>query len=206
MPSGSRLLDIGTDHALLPIYLLQQGRISTAIAGDRSRLPLQQAQKRKNQSNISDDQLQLIHSNGFQQLVVQRGDVAVLAGMGGRMMQEILSSPKVRNLSALILQPNRNVFELRSFLQHNNWLITNEKMILENDQFYPTLFVEEGTRVLSLREAYFGPVFLMNRPPEWIQWIQKQHAILQTIQERTGERMPIEKRKHWLWTKEILNC
>ena len=34
VPAGSRLADVGTDHGYLPVYLLQQGRISRAIASD----------------------------------------------------------------------------------------------------------------------------------------------------------------------------
>ena len=34
VPAGSRLADVGTDHGYVPVYLLQKGRIHTAIASD----------------------------------------------------------------------------------------------------------------------------------------------------------------------------
>ena len=38
VPAGARLLDVGSDHAYLPIALLQEGRIEAAIAGMGGRL------------------------------------------------------------------------------------------------------------------------------------------------------------------------
>ena len=34
VPRGAKILDVGSDHAYLPIYLMQQRRIVSAIAGE----------------------------------------------------------------------------------------------------------------------------------------------------------------------------
>ncbi len=34
VPAGARLIDVGTDHAMLPVYLAQTGRIAHAFASD----------------------------------------------------------------------------------------------------------------------------------------------------------------------------
>ena len=42
---GNRLADVGTDHGYVPIYLLEKGRIPSAIAMDINRGPLGRAKE-----------------------------------------------------------------------------------------------------------------------------------------------------------------
>ena len=45
VPQGARLADIGTDHGYLPVWLMQQGRIASAIAADIGPEPLAHARR-----------------------------------------------------------------------------------------------------------------------------------------------------------------
>ena len=43
VPQGARLADVGTDHGYLPVWLLQHGRIESAIAYDINAMQLENA-------------------------------------------------------------------------------------------------------------------------------------------------------------------
>ena len=45
VPKGKKIVDVGTDHAYLPVLLAQEGKISSAIAGDIAAGPCEAAQK-----------------------------------------------------------------------------------------------------------------------------------------------------------------
>ena len=87
VPVGRALADVGTDHALLPLWLLRRGRIPSAIATDIHKAPLERT--RASLGDVSG--LRLILCDGLDG--VEAGEVAtvVIAGLGGDNMADILS-------------------------------------------------------------------------------------------------------------------
>ena len=84
VPDGAKLLDVGSDHAYLPIYLVQQGRIEKALAGEVVEGPFQSAQKNVAEQGLT-EQIEVRLANGLAAFEVEdRIDTIVIAGMGGR--------------------------------------------------------------------------------------------------------------------------
>ena len=54
VPDGAKLLDVGSDHAYLPIYLIQEGRIEKALAGEVVEGPFQSAQKNVTEHGLTE--------------------------------------------------------------------------------------------------------------------------------------------------------
>ena len=52
VPEGARLADVGTDHGYVPIWLLTQGRISSAIAMDVNKGPLLRARENRDKYGL----------------------------------------------------------------------------------------------------------------------------------------------------------
>ena len=205
VPFGARLVDIGTDHAQLPIHLLLTQQIACAIAGDKARKPLNGAQLNKEKYRLTDQQLTLFHSDGMKNIPLCSSDVITMSGMGGKTMIEVLSSPKVDPSHRLILQPNRDVAYLRAFLSERRWKISDEKMIEENGQFYPTLLVAAGRQALSAEQAYLGPVLTRDRPVAWLRWLAKENLRFERISSASKGQMIAEKQRQWSWVKKQLS-
>ena len=142
---GNRLVDVGCDHGYLPVYLIQQKKIPSAIAMDVRKGPLSRAQEHIRQFGL-EEYIQTRLSDGLAALKAGEGDTLVIAGMGGPLMERILTDSKsVRDsFSELILQPQSDIPHFRRFIQSEGWEIVEEKMVEEDGKFYPMMRVVLG--------------------------------------------------------------
>lgn len=157
VPDGAALADVGTDHGYLPIYLLQTGRIRSAVAADIGKGPLQSAALNAEKYGV---ELHTILSDGFEKIEPGSFDTAVLAGMGGELMMRILSKAEFLKSSdiRLILQPMTSIHDLRRFLIENGFTLEQEKAVEEDGKIYTVLCVSYSGigRECGALEAYMG--------------------------------------------------
>ncbi|MCK9198569.1 MAG: class I SAM-dependent methyltransferase, partial [Bacilli bacterium] len=121
------LLDVGTDHALLPIYLLQEGIISNAIAVDICAGPLEQAKRNAQKYNLL-SRIDFIISNGLSN-VNRDFDYITIAGLGTNTIVEILENAKNKlNVNCkIVVQSNNSCYLVRKWCVSNGWHVVNEK-------------------------------------------------------------------------------
>ena len=122
VPAGAHLADIGTDHGYLPVWLMQQGRITSAIAADIGPEPLAHARRTAAEYGAA---LDLRLCDGLRGIAPHEADTLVMAGMGGETIIQILTdSPWPRTSGCtLLLQPQTKVELLRGWLRENGYLI-----------------------------------------------------------------------------------
>ncbi|MBE6648992.1 MAG: SAM-dependent methyltransferase [Ruminococcaceae bacterium] len=136
VPKGTRLLDIGCDHALLPIELVKEGIIKEAIASDVNPMPLKRAENDIKEHNLS-DKIKTVLSNGFENVSENDYDCAAICGMGGHLIAEIIQSGENKSKSCkLILQPMSYPEVLRKYLYDNGFEIENEVFAIDNKKPY----------------------------------------------------------------------
>lgn len=156
---GGTLIDVGTDHAYLPVFLIQNGVIKEAVACDIHQKPLENARKTVENYNLS-DKITLCISDGLQNINPDRADEIVIAGMGGTLISEIIEkAPWLKNKKKhLILQPQTKAEQLRAFLYNGGYEIIEEKAVFEGQRLYIAMHaVFTGiNKDFSLRDAYIG--------------------------------------------------
>lgn len=136
--------DIGTDHAYVPIRLIQSGRAERAIACDVIPGPLKNADKNIREYNLS-DKIETRRGFGLEAIKESEADVIIIAGMGGDIIKKILEkSEKTAKSAELILQPMKAQYELRKFLIENCYTITGEDIAAEGFKVYNILKVKDG--------------------------------------------------------------
>ena len=181
VPQGTILLDVGSDHAYLPIELVERGQIESAIAGEVVEGPYQSAVKNVEAHGLK-EKIQVRLANGL--AAFEEGDqvsVITIAGMGGRLIARILEEglDKLANVERLILQPNNREDDLRIWLQENRFQIVAESILEEAGKFYEILVVEVGQMKLSASDVRFGPFLSKELNPVFVQKWQKEAVKLE---------------------------
>jgi tRNA (adenine22-N1)-methyltransferase len=142
---GSRVADIGSDHALLPVYLVQSGKCSSAIAGELNTGPFQAALKQTADAGLS-KVISVRQGNGLAVLTPGECDTVTIAGMGGSLMSAILEdgyiNGKLAGVRELVLQPNVGEDEVRIWLLEKGWLLMSEAILEEDGKIYEVLHAQ----------------------------------------------------------------
>ena len=155
--------DIGCDHGRLGAYLLQTGKIRHAQLTDISAESLQKARRLIALLGLGDS-VDFRVGDGAKALV-QIPEVAVIAGMGGALIAEIIRSGREKLSGAkLVLQPNVAAYELRKALMETGYRITDETVAPDGRRNYIIIAAEPGAAQYSETELIVGPVLFKTLP------------------------------------------
>ena len=190
LSSLSTIADIGTDHAYLPCFGVANGIIDAAIAIDVIDGPLAQAR-----ATIADyglaEKIELRKGSGLQPLVVGEVDGVNIAGMGGKLIAQLLleSLPVAKPMKRLVLQPQAGEATLRRTLFENDFAIIDELLLEEDGLIYTIITAEPGTVEWNELDIEFGPILRHSVENQLFQ--QKWQHELDKIDEALG-RIPAD--------------
>lgn len=192
VPQGSRIADIGTDHAYVPIYLAEQGRIASALAMDVKEGPLKRA--REHIAGYKGDcPIQARLSDGLKELKAGEADTVIIAGMGGELEISILDAGRHvwDSVKTWILSPQSDLDKVRRFLADHGFLIDREAMLKEDGKFYTVMSVSRGTMSYE-KEIYYlyGKRLLEKKDPVLEEYLKKEEGRLMGILEQLSENHP----------------
>lgn len=143
VPAGSRLADIGTDHAYLPVWLLLNGVVDRAIAADLRPGPLERARETAQRYGV-EERVDLRLCDGLSSIRAEEVDVIAIAGMGGDTIQAILTADPWAREKTLLLQPMTGHPELRRWLGEQGYTIRQEQIAQEGKRLYSVWEVTAG--------------------------------------------------------------
>ncbi len=151
---GGIIADIGTDHGYLPVYLVQSGKVTGAIAADIGKMPLQNAAKTIENYGLSYE-ISLRLSDGLREFSESDADEFVFAGMGGTLIAEKLAeTPWIKNRNLhFVFQPQSRAEDLRKFLFENGFSINKELAVHEGRRVYITFDATYTGEVVDFTDA-----------------------------------------------------
>lgn len=132
-----KFADIGTDHAYLPVFLVEKGVISKAIAADLRKGPLDNARETVVAHNLTEN-IELRLSDGLDNFKENEVQEIAVAGMGGLLISEFINRTNwLKNKEIhLILQPMTHIEDLRKALFDNGFIIDDEVVAKDGDKLY----------------------------------------------------------------------
>nr|WP_312291855.1 class I SAM-dependent methyltransferase [Clostridium chromiireducens] len=163
------IMDVGTDHGYIPIYLVRNGIAEKVIASDINKDPLKKAQINAALDGVS-DKIDLRLGGGLAPLKNREAEAVIIAGMGGNLIRDILEADfnKVKNLQYLILQPAQNPEVLREYLYSSDYEILDEDLCLDEGKYYELFKVRHKSGDYIKLESIFyeiSPTMLSKKVP-----------------------------------------
>lgn len=185
------IIDVGTDHGYIPIYVVKKGLCNKAIASDINKDPVKKAQLNVALEGLS-KKIDVRLGGGLQTVDIKEVEGVVIAGMGGNLIRDILEHDK-RKLpfyKFLILQPAQNPEVLREYLYNNGYEILGEDLCFDEGIYYELFKVRKNSKEnMKLDPIYyeFSPTLLKDKHPLMIGYLQekeeKYNRILSFIKE-----------------------
>lgn len=180
IPQNSIVADIGTDHALLPIYLIQNSIATKVYAVDNKPGPLEMAKENLNYHQITD--VKIILQDGIKHLP-KDCNVIVICGLGSATILDILNEGETLLSSnpVLIIQSNVGMQQIRQWSSDKQWQIVHEELIKDNGIIYEVIKLAKGSSSLSNKEILFGPLLLKNKNELFVELWQGRRSHFVTI-------------------------
>lgn len=134
---GARVADIGTDHAYLPIYLVQNEISNKVYACDVRKEPLRRAKLHIDEYGLS-DKITTQLCDGLKGINKGDVDTVTICGMGGKLMKNILKAgiDKLGDNTQLVLSAQSELRDFRKYLLEAGIYIKSEHMLLEDGKYY----------------------------------------------------------------------
>lgn len=173
---GARVADVGTDHALVPIFLVLCGKCGFCIATDIAKGPIERARENIEAFGLA-EKIQLRQCFGLEGIFEDEVDDVVIAGMGGENIAEIIDRAiflKNGRIN-LVLQPMTKAHVLREYLYSEGFDIVEEKVAREDGRLYVAMRAcfDGVKRERSLARLYIGDLD-REKTPEVLEYIRQQ--------------------------------
>ena len=158
---NASIIDIGCDHALLDIFLVQNKKLKKVVASDNKKEPLNSALSNIKKNHL-EDKIKLSLSDGLSNIESDI-DTVIISGMGGELIKDILDPKYLKNVTTLILSPQSDIYNLRVHLNSIGYKFIEEKIIIDQKKYYIIMKLEKEIENLNYEQLKYGPILLKEK-------------------------------------------
>ena len=140
-----KVVDVGCDHGLLSIYLIENNLVSKVIASDVNENALKNAISNIEKRNLH---IKTVLSDGIEKIDLKDINTLIISGMGTSTILHILhDNKKIKKINKLIIQANNDHYILRENLNEKGYYLKEESYIYDKNKWYVTsLFVKSDNK------------------------------------------------------------
>ena len=151
-----KIADIGTDHGFVPNFIVNENISNYVISSDISENSLKKSIELTKEYN-NEDKIKNRVGSGLKVLEVSEVDIAIIAGMGGLLISDIIkeSFDVAINLKKLILQPMQAKKDLRIFLYEQGFEIIDEAIIYEDKKYFEIIVTRYTGNIKKISDEIF---------------------------------------------------
>ena len=199
------MVDVGTDHGYVPIDLIKANKIDFAIASDINKGPVEKAKKNVRDNNLQ-DKISCRLGGGLTTVSSGEVEAAVIAGMGGNLIRDILEESKevFKSLKYVIVQPVQNPEVLRKYLYNSGCNIIDEWIIYDEEKYYEIMKISWGNKPKAVEPIYYeiSEILLNKKDITYKEYLNyKLEKYLRVYEELKGDTENSRKRKEELSDK-----
>lgn len=180
------VFDVGSDHGLLPCFLVESGISPKAYAGDIAEGPLNNAKENILKRGLQDKVIP-VFSDGLAK-ANDDVDVVVISGMGYFTIKHILDSCDVTRYQYFLIQSNNDVELVRKYISDHNYTIEDERIICDGFYYQIIKFSADYNEPLSDLEIKYGPILLKKRDHIFLDYLKDKKDKLISINERANKQ------------------
>lgn len=160
---GGTVADVGCDHGKLGYYLVSTDRAEKVIATDISAPSLQKAQELAFDNGVS-HLMETRLGDGLSPIKSNEADTVVIAGLGGDVMAEILSSARLdgKEFDHFVLSPNTHPEKVRKELAHSHHTIITDNLTECAGKYYTIISTQlnkDYKETLDDEQIVYGKFF-----------------------------------------------
>jgi len=178
---GKVVFDVGSDHALLPSFLVKNGICDRVYAGEIAQGPLNKAIENIKKWGL-EDHIIPVFSDGLSK-AEEDVDIVVIAGMGFHTIKHILDSCEVERYMYFLVQSNTDVDLLRRYISDHMYTIEDEKVVYDGFYYQVIRFSADLHEPYNETEIEFGPINLKRRDEVFLAYLEDRLKKLKEINE-----------------------
>lgn len=169
--ANDKIIDIGCDHALLDIYLVNNGFVETIIVSDIHEKALNSGVENIKKEGLENKIFARL-GNGLEVLNEEDNiNTIIISGMGSNTILNILNNKYTNKLNKLIIQSNNDHYLLRTGICKLGFKIIKEDYIFDNGKYYINIVFEKGLENYTSSDLKYGPI-LKNNGREYYEYIR----------------------------------